>query len=115
MSKIKLMTVYPVVCGGNIFKTFLNREDAESYAEEMNDNGADEIAEDDDRDEVIDADYFQNGYEGGFYDVGECKIPVNENDDEVYEEFFGDSILVDFDTSDADFDLCDIRDTLVDD
>ena len=110
-----MVTVYPVVCDGNIVKTFLNRDDAEKYAEEMNDKGAAKIAKADNRDEVTSDDYFQNGYDGGFHDVGECKIPANENDDEDYEENFGESILVDFDTSDADFELSEIRDTLTDD
>ena len=113
MAEIKMMTVYPVVCGGNIVKTFLNLYAAKKYAEKMNDKGAAEIAKADGRDEVTDADYFQNGYNGGFYDVGKCEIPANETDDEDYEKNFGDDILVDFGTSDADFNLCDIHDTLV--
>ena len=114
MFQIEIITVYPVVRCENIIKTFFSRATAEKLANKLNIKYETKIETKEYSEEITPKNDFGKGLIGNFYDVGECKIPANEFDDEDYEENFGERILVDFGFANKDFELGEVRETLVD-
>lgn len=81
MSKNNGKVWYLVINDGRIVAKSDDELVAEQYAEERNDAGAEESADEFGYESGSSESYYQNGYDGGFHEVERVKIPRGVDED----------------------------------
>jgi hypothetical protein len=70
-----MKTWYLVINDGCVVVKSEEKAVAEQYADEMNDTGAEESADEYGYESGSPESYYQNGYDGGFHEVERVKVP----------------------------------------